>query len=95
MDINKALRSAIETGTVHVGARESCKAANAGTAKLIIISSNCPEEAASQVKESESPVHSFSGNNAVLGAACGKPFPVSVVAILDSGKSDVLSLKAD
>ena len=95
MDINKALRSAIETGKVHVGARESCKAADAGTAKLVIISSNCPEEAATQVKESKSPVHSFSGNNAVLGAACGKPFPVSVVAILDGGKSDVLSLKAD
>ena len=95
MDISKALRSAIETGKVHVGARESCKAADAGTAKLVIISSNCPEEAATQVKESKSPVHSFSGNNAVLGAACGKPFPVSVVAILDGGKSDVLSLKAD
>ena len=95
MDINKALRSAIETGTVHVGARESCKAADAGTAKLVIISSNCPEEAANQVKESKIPVHSFSGNNAVLGAACGKPFPISTVAILDAGKSDVLSLKAD
>ncbi len=54
MDINKALRTAIETGTVHVGARESCKAADAGTAKLVIISSNCPEEAANQVKESKS-----------------------------------------
>ena len=95
MDINKALRSAIETGKVHVGARESCKAADAGTAKLVIISSNCPEETTNQVKESKIPVHSFSGNNAVLGAACGKPFPVSVVAILDGGKSDVLGLKAD
>ena len=95
MDINKALRSAIDTGKVHVGSSESCKAADAGTAKLIIISSNCPEEAASQVKESKTPVHSFEGNNAVLGASCGKPFPVSAVAILDGGKSNVLSLKAD
>ena len=95
MDINKALRSAIDNGKVQVGTRESCKAAGAGTAKLIIISSNCPEEAASQVKESKTPVHSFSGNNAALGAACGKPFPVSAVAILDGGKSNVLSLKAD
>ena len=95
MDINKALRSAIETGTVHVGARESCKAADSGTAKLIIISSNCPEDTTKQVKNSETPVHSFSGNNAVLGAACGTPFPISTVAILDAGKSDVLSLKAD
>jgi large subunit ribosomal protein L30e len=95
MDINKALRSAIETGTVHIGTRESCKAADSGTAKLVIVSSNCPENAAKQVKDSKTPVHSFDGNNATLGAACGKPFPVSTVAILDAGKSDVLSLKAD
>ena len=95
MDIYKALRSAIDTGKVHVGTRESCRAANAGSAKLIIVSTNCPEDAATQVKESDTPVHSFDGNNAALGAACGKPFPVSAVAILDGGKSDVLSLKAD
>ena len=95
MDINKALRSAIDTGSVLVGTRESCKAAGSGTAKLIIVSSNSPEDAAQQVKDSETPVHSYDGNNSALGAACGKPFPVSAVAILDGGKSDVLTLKAD
>ena len=95
MDINKALRSAIDTGTVHIGTRESCKAASSGTAKLIIVSTNCPEDAAKQVKDSKTPVHSFDGNNSALGAACGKPFPISAVAILDGGKSDVLTLKAD
>ena len=95
MDINKALRSAIDTGSVRIGARESCKAASSGTAKMIIVSSNCPEDTAKQVKDSETPVHSFDGNTAVLGAACGKPFPVSAIAILDGGKSDVLTLKAD
>ena len=95
MDINKALRLAIDTGTVRVGIRESCKATGSGTAKMIILSSNCPEDAAKQVMNSETPVHSVVGNNAALGAACGKPFPVSTVAILDGGKSDVLTLKAD
>ena len=95
MDINKALRSAIDTGKVHVGVKQSCKAADSEAAKLIIVASNCPKESAEKLKESKSPVHSFSGNNAALGAACGKPFPVSTVAILDGGKSDILSLKAD
>jgi len=53
------------------------------------------EDTVKQVKDSETPVHSFDGNNSVLGAACGKPFPASAVAILDGGKSDVLTLKAD
>ena len=95
MDTNKALRSAIDTGQVHIGVKQSCKAADSKAAKLIIVASNCPKEYAEKLKESKSPVHSFSGNNATLGAACGKPFPVSAVAILDGGKSDILSLKAD
>ena len=95
MDLNKALRLAIDTGKVHLGSKQSSKAADSGNAKLIILASNCPETTVNFVKGGKIPVHSFSGNNSTLGAACGKPFPVSVVAILDGGKSDVLSLKAD
>ena len=75
--------------------KQSSRDADSGSAKLIILASNCPEETVNFVKGGKTPVHSFSGNNSALGAACGKPFPVSVVAILDGGKSDVLSLKAD
>ena len=95
MDLNKALRLAIDTGDVHLGSKQSSRAVDSESAKLIILASNCPEETVNFVKDGETPVHSFSGNNSVLGAACGKPFPISVVAILDGGKSDVLSLKAD
>ena len=95
MDLNKALRLAIDTGKVHLGSKQSSRDADSGSAKLIILAANCPEETVNFVKDGKTPVHSFSGNNSALGAACGKPFPVSVVAILDGGKSDVLSLKAD
>ena len=44
MDINKALRDAIDTGKVFVGANESTKAITSGSAKLVILSSNCPDE---------------------------------------------------
>ena len=95
MDLNKALRLAIDTGSVHLGSRQSSRNADSGNAKLIILASNCPEETTGLVKGGKTPVHSFSGNNSALGAACGKPFPVSAVTILDEGKSDVLSLKVD
>ena len=95
MDLNKALRLAIDTGKVHLGSKQSSKAADSGNAKLIILASNCPEETVNFVKSGKTPVHSFSENNSALGAACGKPFPISAVAILDGGKSDVLTLKAD
>ncbi len=95
MDLNKALRLAIDTGNVHLGSKQSSKAVNSGSAKLIILASNCPEETINFVKSGKTPVHSFSENNSALGAACGKPFAISAVAILDGGKSDVLTLKAD
>ena len=95
MDLNKSLRLAIDTGKVSVGANQSSKAIISGSAKLVIISSNCPDETVSAAKKGETPVYSFKGNNSVLGAACGKPFPVSIIAILDGGKSDILSLKAN
>ena len=95
MDLNKSLRLAIDSGKVHVGSKQASKAVESGKAKLVIIASNCPEDAVETAKNGKSVVHSFKGNNSVLGAACGKPFPVSAVAIIDEGKSDVLSLKAD
>ena len=95
MDINKSLRLAIDSGEVHVGSKQACKPVEAGKAKLVIIASNCPDDAAEMARSGKSAVHSFTGNNSVLGAACGKPFPISMVAILKEGKSDVLSLKAD
>ena len=95
MDLNKALRLAIDTGDVHLGSKQASRAVDSESAKLIILASNCPKVTVDFVKGGKIPVHSFSGNNSVLGAACGKPFPISVVAILDGGKSDVLTLKAD
>jgi len=95
MDLNKSLRLAIDTGKVSVGSKQSCKAINSGSAKLVILASNCPKETIDMAKNGESPVYSFNGNNSVLGAACGKPFPVSAIAILDKGKSDILTLKAN
>jgi large subunit ribosomal protein L30e len=95
VDLNKALRLAIDTGDVHLGSKQASRAVDSESAKLIILASNCPKGTVDFVKGGKIPVHSFSGNNSVLGAACGKPFPISVVAILDGGKSDVLTLKAD
>ena len=44
MDLNKSLKLAIDTGKVSVGSKQSCKAINSGSAKLVILASNCPKE---------------------------------------------------
>ena len=64
-----------------------------GKVKLVILSSNCPSDTVNFAEGSKANVHKFNGNNATLGAACGKPFPVAAVAIVNDGKSDILELK--
>lgn len=82
------LRTALESGTVVLGVRQCRKALRAGEAKLIITASNCPD---GYLRSQEDvAVREFPGTNVELGAACGKPFAVSAVAILDPGKSPIL-----
>lgn len=93
MDINKALKTAVTTGKVLFGFDQTMKALSAKKAKLIIVSSNCPDKHITQIKENKAiPFHRFSGTNIELGSACGKPFSVSVLSVLNEGESEILVL---
>ena len=93
MDINKALKTAVTTGKVVFGFEQTVKALTAGSAKLVITSSNCPDEHLAQVhKYKDVATHRFSGNNIELGSACGKPFAVSMLSVLNEGDSEILAL---
>lgn len=63
------------------------------TAKLIILSSNCPPLRRSEIEYyamlSRTGVHHYTGNNIELGTACGKLFRVGVLSITDAGDSDI------
>ena len=89
MDLNRALRTAAKTGEVQFGIAQAKKAIETSQGKLIVIASNCP---APELKEQTAiPVVEFPGNNRELGAACGKPFSVSVVTVISPGDSQILS----
>ena len=88
MDITRSLKTVVSTGKVVFGLDQTKKAIKEGKAKLVLRASNCPERDFSGAS-----VHEFKGTNAELGAACGKPFSISVMAILEAGESDILSLK--
>lgn len=94
MDIQKALRAVVATGKVYMGAAQADKAIKGGKAKLVIVANNSPEKTdiVSAAKGKNVPVHEFSGMGTELGPACGKPFAVSVLTVLDAGESDILQL---
>lgn len=94
MDINRALRTVVATGKVYIGSDQTAKAVKKGEAKLVILAANNPHGAA--ILESSNrkgiPVYEFPGKGTELGPACGKPFPVGVLAVVDAGESDILQL---
>lgn len=90
MNIERSLKVLVETGKVHYGVEQAKKAAEMRKAKMIIVSENCPEEAFMEKKYMSVPIYHFKGRSSELGAACGKPFTVSAVTVLDAGESDIL-----
>ena len=90
IDEARALKTAVQTGKVVLGIKSVREAVKTKKARLVVVANNCPDmglPAASGVK-----VHQFSGTNADLGAACGKPFSVAALAVLEPGESNILSV---
>lgn len=91
IDIGRALKSAVTTGTVEFGVDQTEKAIKSGKAKLVVVARNCPSIQL-QSEDLGVKVHRYEGNNMELGALCGKPFSVSALAIIESGSSNILTL---
>lgn len=96
MDVNRALRTATQTGTVNLGLEQTIKAIDEKKAKLVILAENAPDAAVERVdaavKKNAVPVYRYNGKNTELGPACGKPFSVAVLSVIEAGDSDVLQL---
>jgi len=94
----KALAIAVRTGKVTVGFKEAFEALRGGKAKLVIVAKNLPEELKGKLervaKLAETPILESEVSSLDLGAACGKPYTVSVLAIRDPGDSDILGFSS-
>ena len=90
MTIERALRTAIESGTIWFGVERCMKALKLNKAKMLVLAKNCP---AAELRSAKVRVHDFAGTNAELGHACGKKFPVSALVVIDEGSSNILSVE--
>lgn len=96
MDLSKELKVAIGTGKIEIGYRVSLKALRKKKAKLIVMASNTPQELSLKIKEaagSEVPLYIFPGSSWDLGGICGRPYPVTTLAVIDPGESSILKLR--
>jgi len=93
MDFNTSLRRAIKTGKVILGQNETKDSIESKKAQLVVVSTNCPKEFVESISGNEEiKTYTFPGSGVQLGRACGKPFMVSALAVLEAGESDILSL---
>jgi large subunit ribosomal protein L30e len=96
VEAKKEIRRAVDTGEVLFGARSAEKSLLNGKAELIILTSSTPklsvEKISHQAQVAGVPSYTFEGSAHDLGAVCGKPFVISVLTVLNPGKSKVLSI---
>ena len=92
MDVNWAIKTAVNTGKVELGAKQTRVIAKKGDAKMIIRARNCPFPDFVGEKHGAVPVYTYPGTGQELGAACGKAFAVAVCAVIDPGTSGITSL---
>ena len=92
MDMARQLKQGINTGSLVFGQRQTSSACAKGEAQLVLVAANCPESFIDELRTShpDVPIHQVLLVNRQLGAACGKPFPVSALCILDAGQSELL-----
>lgn len=96
MDIKKSLRLAVDSGKVSFGVNGVKKLISNGSAKLIVVASDCPTETRKEMerhaKLAKIPIHIMEEKAVLVGASCGKPFPASVLVVVDPGNSDILEV---
>jgi len=92
--LSSAIRLTVESGKVGFGSRKGLKELLLGSVKLVVIAGNVPPALMEDVKRygeiSEIPLVEFPGTSIELGSICGRPFPVSVLAVYDEGVSNIM-----
>ncbi len=92
--LDNELRRLLKTGKVVIGAKRSLDAIRLGKAKGVVLATKLPKYIEDDVlyyaKLSGIKVIRFPGSSYELGTAVGKPFPITTIAIIDPGDSNLL-----
>ncbi|MDD1762856.1 MAG: 50S ribosomal protein L30e [Methanothrix sp.] len=95
INVDRALRSSIRTGKVLLGSNRTVEAGLNGQAKLIVYSADCPVDVRMHLEAVDVPVYGYQGMGKDLGSACGKPFSVAALAIIEPGDSEIMALQRE
>jgi len=93
---NQELRNTIDTGKIIYGTNQAKKECLVGEPKLIIVSSTISkadnELFGYYAKLIKTPIIEYPEGSIELGSVCGKPFAISIIIVIDQGKSSILEV---
>ncbi len=94
VDVNKALKDVSKKGTISLGEKQTKAAIQKGTAKLVVMASNCPFAKTITIlaNDKKVPLFTYASTGVELGYTCGKNYAVSCFAVLQEGESNILQL---
>ncbi|PKP54385.1 MAG: 50S ribosomal protein L30e [Candidatus Altiarchaeales archaeon HGW-Altiarchaeales-3] len=95
-EFKQKLNTAIRTGKLVFGSKNVIKLLLNGTSKLIVLSNNCPDDVTEKInyycRLAEVPCYTSKMDGIELGAASGKPFTVSALAVIKEGDSTIMDV---
>ncbi len=97
LSLEDEIRTLLKTGKVIIGAKRAIQAVKLGKAKAVIMASLIPkwieEDIKYYAKLGNIKVIKYRGTSFELGTLCGKPFPITTIAVIDPGESRILELE--
>ena len=92
IDLNKALRKTIRSGKVLIGSNVSRDAVKNNSDATVVLAANCPAHVRAEIQDSNTAIIEYPGMGIDLGIACGKPFNIAALTILDPGDSGIMAI---
>ena len=85
----------MKTGEVKLGQNSVEKIIADNKAELVIVAKNAPAKVREMIAAKENlSLYEFNGSSRQLGKECGRDHMISVLAVVNAGESDILSLKS-
>jgi large subunit ribosomal protein L30e len=97
MDLQRQLKSAMGSGQLLFGQKQTNDACARGDAKLVILAANCPLSWIDDLHARHPDIakHRVGLVNRELGTACAKPFSISAICVVEAGNSELLNLRSN
>ena len=85
MTLAQIIQSALKSGNVIIGYKESLNFIKINSPKMVIMAKNIPESMREDIehnaKLAKTEIKIFNGSSKELGVICGKSFPISTIVI--------------